>query len=848
MTSEGGITNATKINTMSIDRMNPLPIIEPSLLEGLTETERRGALEAAESARRAEERVADRIAMKEAIRCRKEEREKERLMEKDSQQVGAREIENNGKSAVKTLNGGEIDEGSGVGVGAGGSGSGSGAGGAVKFVSRKNRGRVNDKIVTNSDKESIKNRTSDGRNDNKNDGRIKGNNNEKSKNHRGNSNHNQSMNQNQNKNNSNESNKHHLTHAELGLIKRSYLGESALLDEATERRKEVAARRKRRREKKITFKFEWDGGDNTMEVRGGDIASSFGHVPIGGGSNQIAGRRLGGAQREREKEREREQERERERRRRGTSNNGSNNGRNGNQQSHYQGRGSRSKELSEMTSRDWRIFREDHDIVVRGGRAPPPLRYFRESNPPIHRYLIDAIENVLRYKDPSPIQRQAIPVGLQRRDLIGIAETGSGKTSAFGVPLCHHVLSLPSIVSTISNVAENGPLALVMAPTRELALQIDIEFKRLLSRCRPEGSVRTLAVVGGQPIQVQASALRDGVHIVVGTPGRINDCVESTYLVLNQCSYVVLDEADRMIDLGFAPQIDAVLDAMGGLLKSEDEKIVYQQEKEDLKTVASDANSSGKSKDTDLEDDDDVMIIEQHPTAEAIADAVPKHRLTAMFSATMPTEVERIARRYLRHPAIVSIGDRDSSKNRRIEQRIMYLPSVAAKERTLTDLLRNTVRHDEKAIVFVNEKRHTDAVGRIVERAGRRHVVLHGGKTQEHREENLEIFRRSGENGRGGGCILVATDVAGRGIDVPDVSHIINYDLPTRNIDVYCHRIGRTGRAGKTGIATSFVTDADEGIMAQLRSYLESTGAVVPEKLKRHPASIAGGAHGGNIQ
>ncbi len=150
----------------------------------------------------------------------------------------------------------------------------------------------------------------------------------------------------------------------------------------------------------------------------------------------------------------------------------------------------------------------------------------------------------MKYKEPSPIQRQAIPIGLQRRDLIGVAETGSGKTAAFGIPLCHYLLNLPE--SILNSVANEGPLALVMAPTRELALQIDVEFQKLLSR---QSHVVSCAIVGGQPIQKQAQKLRDGVTIVVGTPGRINDCLEMAYLVLNQCCYIVLDEADRMIDV-----------------------------------------------------------------------------------------------------------------------------------------------------------------------------------------------------------------------------------------------------------------------------------------------------------
>lgn len=195
--------------------------------------------------------------------------------------------------------------------------------------------------------------------------------------------------------------------------------------------------------------------------------------------------------------------------------------------------------------------------------------------------------------------------------MIGIAETGSGKTCSFGIPLVHHVLSLND--SVLNSVGDEGPLAIVMAPTRELALQIDEEICKLLS----ETVLETLAIIGGTDVEQQAYKLRKGVHIIVGTPGRMQDVLESSYLVLNQCTYIVLDEADRMLDMGFEPQITSILEAMGGQMKAEDEAAAYEQEARDLEGVA-----KGE---------------------------VPKHRLTAMFSATMPPDVERLARTFLRY-------------------------------------------------------------------------------------------------------------------------------------------------------------------------------------------------------
>jgi ATP-dependent RNA helicase DDX23/PRP28 len=464
------------------------------------------------------------------------------------------------------------------------------------------------------------------------------------------------------------------------------------------------------------------------------------------------------------------------------------------------------KPLESMTKRDWRIFRETFDILVKGGKCPPPLRRFDESPDPenvpsIHPSILQALQRTFQFVEPSPIQRQAIPIGMQRRDLIGIAETGSGKTVAFGVPLCHYVATLPPQV--LQRVAEDGPLAIVLAPTRELALQIDAEFQKILS-FMPK--ILSMSVVGGQPIQNQAQKLRQGVHIVVGTPGRMNDCLEMSYMVLNQCCYVVLDEFDRTLDMGFLPQTISILDAMGGKLKSENEIETYDQERKDL-----------------------------------VEGNLPAHRVTAMFSATITPDVEKVAEDYLRHPVHISIGDNDSRKNTRIVQHVLFLSSPAQKESALRDALNKSRSPQDKVIVFVNEKKHTEGVRRIVERCGRRCVVLHGGKSQGQREESLAEF--SGEGGSG--VVLVATDVAGRGLDIPNVSHVINYDLPTRSIDNYSHRIGRTGRAGKDGLATSFITDADEGIMADLKRYLESTGNVVPERLARHPAAISG--HGKNI-
>jgi len=462
------------------------------------------------------------------------------------------------------------------------------------------------------------------------------------------------------------------------------------------------------------------------------------------------------------------------------------------------------KGLEEMTDRDWRIFREDFDIRIQGGRATLPIRYWSEISLPLD--ISRAIE-ISGYKEPSPIQRQAIPIGLARRDIIGIAETGSGKTCAFLVPLLCYMFQLPS--SYLSRCRDEGPLALVMAPTRELAQQIEEECKKLCQYTK----FSTLSIVGGQSIEDQGFQLRNGIEIIIGTPGRIIDCIESNYLVLNQCNYVVLDEADRMIDMGFEPQVIAVLDNMGGLLKSEDEEQAELQLQQQHDRV----------------NYEDTLVGNNSKQASIF-------RVTAMFSATMPTEVEMIAKKYLRHPVIVRIGDEDSGKNKRIEQRVMML-SENQKKGKLLEELRNaapsSVNHgDCKVIVFVNEKKQGDMIGKYLDSLGYNVGILHGGKSQDQREDTLDMFRHNKIQ------ILVATDVAGRGLDIPDVNFVINYDCPMK-IQPYCHRIGRTGRAGKFGVAITFLTDTDTEVMYDLKSYLESTNSVIPPALLYHPAAQA---------
>jgi len=437
------------------------------------------------------------------------------------------------------------------------------------------------------------------------------------------------------------------------------------------------------------------------------------------------------------------------------------------------------KKLADMTERDWRIFREDFNISYRGSNPPLPIRNWDEC--PLPKSLRKAIEK-MGYKKPSPIQMAGIPVGLQQRDVIGLAETGSGKTAAFVLPMLVYIQKQPPMTEEIE---AEGPYALVMAPTRELVMQIDEETRKLAEYT----GFRVTHVVGGQSIEEQGFKLRRGCEIVVATPGRMLDCLERHYAVLNQCNYVVLDEADRMIDMGFEPQVLGVMDAMPS------------------------TNLKPESDDVRLEGD-------------------KVYRTTYMFSATMPPAVERIARKYLRRPVIVQIGSTGRATDNVTQHVKMLTGKGPSLDQQKLSLLEDALYEadERRAIVFVNTRAHCDTVTRTLEQAGYMCCVLHGGKAQDLREISLDGFKNGKYN------VLVATDVAGRGIDVQDVAIVVNYDMPG-TIEAYTHRIGRTGRAGKKGVAVSFLTGADTDLYFDLKNLLQASKQFVPHELAHHEAA-----------
>ena len=420
------------------------------------------------------------------------------------------------------------------------------------------------------------------------------------------------------------------------------------------------------------------------------------------------------------------------------------------------------KELENMTERDWRIFREDYNIGIRGGSAACPIRYWRESDIP--EVILDIIEKV-GYTDPTPIQRQAIPIGLTNRDIIGVAETGSGKTAAFLIPLLVWIQSLPK--QTVIEEADQGPYAIIMAPTRELAQQIEEETKKF---GEPLG-IRTVAVIGGLSREEQGFKLRLGCEIVIATPGRLIDVLENRYLVLSRCTYIVLDEADRMIDMGFEPDVQKVLDHMPVTNQKPDSEMA-----------------------------EDVSALQENFKLKN------KFRQTVMFTATMPPAVERLARNYLRRPVVVHIGNVGKPVER-VEQ-VVYMCKENDKRNKLIQILNAGI--DPPIIIFVNQKKGADVLAKGLEKMGYNAATLHGGKGQEQREHALSGLKEGAKD------ILVATDVAGRGIDIKDVSLVLNYDM-AKSIDAYTHRIGRTGRAGKSGKAITFLTPDDSHLFYDLK-------------------------------
>ncbi len=376
--------------------------------------------------------------------------------------------------------------------------------------------------------------------------------------------------------------------------------------------------------------------------------------------------------------------------------------------------------------------------------------------------LIDPLLHALRtagYTAPTPIQAQSIPVLLAGSDLCGTAQTGTGKTAAFALPILQrlagtsHAHGRPQGRSSLPSLPSSGGIrALILAPTRELAAQIGEAF--IVYGCNlPD--VRCGVVFGGMQLRAQSRALAQGIDILVATPGRLLDLVGRGIVRLDEVEVFVLDEADRMLDMGFI---------------------------NDVRTLVK---------------------------------RLPMRRQTAMFSATMPTDIERLAGQILRNPVRVSVA-RASAVAPRVEQFVHFVEKPWKRQKLLEILADPAIT---SAIVFARTKKGADRIAGSLNTAGIRTSLIHGDKEQAERIRAMAVFAR------GGTRVLVATDIAARGIDIDGISHVINYDIP--NIaESYVHRIGRTARAGASGVAISLCASEE---LAWLRDIEKLTGVrVVP--------------------
>lgn len=365
---------------------------------------------------------------------------------------------------------------------------------------------------------------------------------------------------------------------------------------------------------------------------------------------------------------------------------------------------------------------------------------------PLKRAVAD-----MGYENMTPIQAQAIPVVLAGQDVMGAAQTGTGKTAAFSLPLLQRLLKHET--ASVSP-ARHPVRALVLLPTRELADQVAQQIKLYAKYTQ----LRSAVVFGGMDMKPQTEELRKGVEVLVATPGRLLDHIEAKTAVLNQVEYVVLDEADRMLDIGFLPDLQRILSYL------------------------------------------------------------PKQRTTLLFSATFSPEIKRLAESYLQNPVLIEVA-RPNTTAATVEQRF-YLLDDEDKRRAIRQVLRE--RDLRQAFVFCNSKLGCARLARALERDGLRTTALHGDKSQDERLKSLEAFKQGEVD------LLVATDVAARGLDIKDVPAVFNYDVPF-NPEDYVHRIGRTGRAGASGLAVTLVTKSDQRLMAELEKLLKTS--IQPEPL-----------------
>ncbi|KAI7281908.1 ATP-dependent RNA helicase [Hortaea werneckii] len=373
-------------------------------------------------------------------------------------------------------------------------------------------------------------------------------------------------------------------------------------------------------------------------------------------------------------------------------------------------------------------FRRDNQMTISGRDVPRPVQTFDEAGFPA--YVMNEVK-AQGFEKPTAIQSQGWPMSLAGRDVVGIAETGSGKTLTYTLPAIVHINAQPLLAPG------DGPIVLILAPTRELAVQIQEEVNKFGKSSR----IRNTCVYGGVPKGGQIRDLARGVEVCIATPGRLIDMLEAGKTNLRRVTYLVLDEADRMLDMGFEPQI---------------RKIVGQ---------------------------------------------IRPDRQTCMWSATWPKEIRQLAADFQQNFIQVTIGSAELSANHRITQIVEVCSDFEKRDRMLKHMEHIMEDKNNKVLIFTGTKRVADDITRFLRQDGWPALSIHGDKQQNERDWVLNEFKT------GKSPIMVATDVASRGIDVKDITHVFNYDYPNNSED-YVHRIGRTARAGRTGTAiTLFTTD-----------------------------------------
>jgi ATP-dependent RNA helicase RhlE len=349
------------------------------------------------------------------------------------------------------------------------------------------------------------------------------------------------------------------------------------------------------------------------------------------------------------------------------------------------------------------------------------------------------------YTKPTPIQAKAIPLALTGIDLMAGAQTGTGKTAAFTLPILHKILPL---ASTSTSPAKHPVRALVLAPTRELAIQVEENVKTYAKNT----ALRSLVVFGGVDIRKQMPPLKAGVEILVATPGRLLDHIEQKTIQLNQVQVLVLDEADRMLDMGFMPDLKRILALL------------------------------------------------------------PKQRQTLMFSATFSKEIKKLSDEFLKNPTLIEVA-RSNATSENVQQKA-YASAQADKQSLLVELLKKEGK--SQVIVFTKTKLTASRLSRALVREGIKADAIHGDKSQQERIAALDAFKQ------GDITALVATDVAARGLDINDLPMVINYEIPSAPED-YVHRIGRTGRAGASGIAISLVSEDEEKYFLEIEKLIKKS-------------------------